>query len=102
MRKSKGLLKLHPSLKHPIPRSYELSIIREVLDVLEPIHLFTLEFQPGVGTSNMVIPRLEALYNHLNVIDSDFTSMLQIMLAINQKTIFGDSTRSIHDHCELY
>ena len=48
---SKGHLKLLPSLKHPIPRSYELSIIREVLDVLEPIHLFTLEFQAGVGTS---------------------------------------------------
>ena len=82
---TKGHLKLIPSLKHPNPRSYELSIIREVLDVLEPIHLFTLEFQAGVGTSGMVIPGLEALYNHLNVIDSDFPSMPQIILAIIRK-----------------
>ena len=81
---TKGFLKLLPPLKHPIPRNYELSILREVVDVLEPIHLFTLEFESSLGTSGMVITGLEALYHHFNSIDSEQDSMSQIMSRLIQ------------------
>ncbi|KAI6658750.1 Zinc finger BED domain-containing protein 4-like [Oopsacas minuta] len=82
---TKGCLKFLPSLKYPIPKNYELAILREVVDVLEPIHLFTLEFESSLGTSGMVIPGLESLYDHLNSIDSDHDSMSQIMLRLAQE-----------------
>ncbi|KAI6654490.1 hypothetical protein LOD99_886 [Oopsacas minuta] len=58
---TKGCLKFLPSLKYLIPKNYELAILREVVDVLEPIHLFTLEFESSLGTSGIEIPGLEAL-----------------------------------------
>ena len=79
---AKGLLRFLTPLEHRIPKNYELSILREVEDVLEPIHLFTLEFQNSLGTSGMVIPGLQALYHQLDSIDIEEGSMAQTMLRI--------------------
>ena len=46
----KELIDLLPTLNSEVPKKYEINILREVCDVLQPIGLFSSEMQATHGT----------------------------------------------------
>ena len=61
-----NLLKELPKLKQEPPTKYELNILREICEILQPVALFTTEMQATHGTSGMLIPALNIVLKELN------------------------------------
>lgn len=81
----RGHLKLLPPMKCKSPKRSEIIILQDLLDVLEPIRLFTIEFQQSFGTSGMVFPALKMVYKQLADIDQDLNSPAQALTSIVKK-----------------
>ena len=78
----RGHLKLLPPMKCKPPKRSEMILLQDLLEVLEPIRLFTKEFQHSLGTSGMVFPALEMVYKKLADIDQDPNSSAQVLAFI--------------------
>ena len=63
----------------------EIILLQDLLEVLEPIRLFTIEFQHSLGTSGMVLPALEMVYKKLADVDQDANSSAQVLASIVKK-----------------
>ena len=81
----RGLLKLLPPMKCKPPKRSEIIILQDLLEVLEPIRLFTIEFHHSLGTSGMVLPALEMVYKQLADIDQDPNSSAKALISIVKK-----------------
>ena len=57
----RGYLKLLPPLKNKPPKRSEILLLQNLVEILEPIRLFTMEFKHSLGTSGMVFPALESV-----------------------------------------
>ena len=77
----RGFLKLLSPMKCE-PKKSEIILLQDLLEVIEPIRLFTLEFQQSLGTSGMVFPTLEMVYKKLADIDPDPNSSAQALTFI--------------------
>ena len=61
----RNLLKELPKLKREPPTKYELTILREICEILQPVALFTTETQATHGTCGMLIPALNIVLKEL-------------------------------------
>ena len=61
----RNLLKELPKLKREPPTKYELTILREICEILQPVALFTTEMQATHGTCGMLIPALNIVLKEL-------------------------------------
>lgn len=55
------------------------------MDTLEPIRLFTIEFQHALGTTGIVLPAVEMVYKQLNEVDVDPNSLPQLLSSLVRK-----------------
>ena len=112
----KGYLKLLPSLNTKLPKKSEILLLQALLDTLEPIRLFTMEFQHALGTNGIVFPELDMVYKQLDELDTEPSSPPQILSSLVRERFapiyednfmkiancldprFGDRTL---DNCEL-
>ena len=81
----RGHLKLLPPMNCKSPKRSEIILLQDLLEVLEPIRLFTIEFQHSLGTSGMVLPALEMVYKKLADVDQDANSSAQVLASIVKK-----------------
>ena len=112
----KGYLKLLPSLNTKLPKKSEILLLQALQDTLEPIRLFTMEFQHALGTNGIVFPALDMVYKQLDELDTEPSSPPQILSSLVRERFapiyednfmkiancldpcFGDRTL---DNCEL-
>ena len=78
-------LKLLPPMKCKSPKRSEIILLQDLLEVLEPIRLFTIEFRHSLGTIGMVFPALEMVYKKLADVDQDPNSSPQVLASIVKK-----------------
>ena len=96
--------KLLPPMNCKSSERSEIILLQDLLVVLEPIRLFTIEFQHSLGTSGMVLPALEMVYKKLADVDQDPNSSAQVLASIVKKrfsAIYNDKFMIIANCLDL-
>ena len=86
----KNLLGELPKLKRDPPTKYELNILREVCDILQPVALFSNEMQATHGTSGMLIPALNIVSKELSDMNNDNTNDSNSAMGISLSEVLNN------------
>ena len=96
----RNLIRERPKLNREPPTKLELNILREICEILQPVALFTTEMQATHGTSGMLIPALNIVFQelddkpdqdpHLSTMDNSLSKVLSCILKERFEKILAD------------